>query len=220
VSGLLAAQAFAGLQLAWILYALVVVQSGLSAVNSPAVGEGLQFIRRSQVLAGTFLADLNATVLALPIALFPAINAVRFGGNPATLGLFVTAIGVGGVVSSAFTGPLRQARRSGLVMLVAVSIWGAAFAGFALAHSLWLTLTLLAVAGAAGTFSVVLRGAIVQEVTTDALRGRLTSAEYVSSPPTGPVPARRPGQLVQSPLMAGLVAKRLLTKPRLMTSQQ
>jgi MFS family permease len=263
VSAVLAAQAFAGLRVVWILYALVVVQSGLAAVNTPArrtfvpsllgpdllaaglalnrlgfqvaliagpalaglitaaagghlqacylidavsfggalygvaglppmppladaarpglraVGEGLQFIRRSQVLAGTFLADLNATVLALPVALFPAINAERFGGNPATLGLFVTAIGVGGVASSAVTGPLSRVSRPGLVMLGTVSIWGAAFAGFALARSLWLTLALLAVAGATDTFTVVLRGAIVQAVTTDALRGRLTSAEYV-----------------------------------------
>jgi hypothetical protein len=64
-------------------------------------------------------------------------------------------------------------------MLGTVSIWGAAFAGFALARSLWLTLALLALAGAADTFTVVLRGAIVQAVATDALRGRLTSAEYV-----------------------------------------
>jgi hypothetical protein len=62
-----------------------------------------------------------------------------------------------------------------------VSVWGAAFAGFALARSLWLTLALLAIAGAADTFTVVIRGAIVQAVTTDALRGRLTSAEYVIS---------------------------------------
>jgi hypothetical protein len=118
--------------------------------------------------------------LPFPLAdLVPAINAARFGGNPATLGLFVTAIGVGGVVSSAFTGPLRQVSRPGLVMLGTVSIWGAAFAGFALARSLWLTLALLAIAGAADTFTVVLRGYIVQAVTTDALRGRLTSAEYV-----------------------------------------
>jgi len=263
VSALLAAQAIAGLRVVWILYALVVVESGLAAVNAPArrtfipsllgpdllaaglalnrisfqvtliagpalaglitaaagghlqacylidtvsfgaalygvaglppmppladvarpglraVAEGLQFIRRSQVLAGTFLADLNATVLALPVALFPAIDAERFGRNPTTLGLFYTAIGVGGLVSSAFTGPLTRVSRAGLMMLVTVSIWGAAFAGFALARSLWLTLALLAIAGAADTFSVVLRGAIVQAVTTDALRGRLTSAEYV-----------------------------------------
>ncbi len=263
VSALLAAQALAGLRDVWILYALVVVQSGLSAMSTPArrtfvpgllgpdllaaglalnrlggqvaiiagpalaglitaaagghlqacylidagslgvalygvaglppmppladvarpglraVGEGLQFIRRSQVLAGTLIADLNATVLALPVALFPAINAARFGGNPATLGLFVTAIGVGGLASSVVTGPLRRVRRPGLVMLCTVSVWGAAFAGFALARSLWLTLALLALAGAADTFTVVFRGTIVQAVTTDALRGRLTSAEYV-----------------------------------------
>ena len=141
--------------------------------------EGLRFITRSQVLAGAFLADLNATVLALPVALFPAINAERFGGNPATLGLFTTAIGVGGLLSSACTGPLRHLSRQGLAMLCMVAIWGAAFAGFALVDSLWLTLVLLAVAGAADTFTVVIRGTIVQAVTTDALRGRLTAAEYV-----------------------------------------
>jgi MFS family permease len=144
-----------------------------------AVAEGLGFIRRSQPLAGAFLADLSATVFGLPVALFPAINAARFGGNPATLGLFTAAIGVGGLVSSAVTGPVRDAARQGVFMLCAVGVWGAAFAGFALARPLWLTLGLLAVAGAADTFTVVLRGTIVQSVTTDELRGRLTAAEFV-----------------------------------------
>jgi MFS family permease len=261
VSAVLAAQAFAGLSVLWLLYALIAVQSGLEALNLPArralvpsllapdrlsaglalnrisfqvtlivgpalgglitaaaglqtcylidavsfgaalygvarlpamppqpgtarpgpraVAEGIRFIARSQVLAGAFLADLNATVFGLPVALFPAINAERFGGNPATLGLFTTAIGVGGLLSSACTGPLRQLSRQGLAMLCTVAIWGAAFAGFALARSLWLTLALLALAGAADTFTVVIRGTIVQAVTTDALRGRLTAADYV-----------------------------------------
>jgi MFS family permease len=144
-----------------------------------AVAEGIRFIRRSHVLAGAFLADLNATVFGLPIALFPAINAERFGGSPATLGLFTAAIGAGGLVSSAFTGPVRHVARQGVFMLTTVAIWGAAFAGFALAHTLWLALGLLAIAGAADTFTVVLRSTIVQSVTTEALRGRLTAAEYV-----------------------------------------
>ncbi len=261
VSAVLAAQAFAGLSVLWLLYALIAVQSALAALNMPArralipsllppdrlpaglalnrisfqatliigpalgglltaaagvkacylidaisfggalygvsrlppmppqpgtarpgpraVAEGLRFIQRSQVLAGAFLADLNATVFGLPVALFPAINAERFGGNPATLGLFTTAIGVGGLLSSACTGPLRQLSKQGRAMLCMVTIWGAAFAGFALARSLWLTLSMLAVAGAADTFTVVIRGTIVQAVTTDSLRGRLTAAEYV-----------------------------------------
>jgi MFS family permease len=144
-----------------------------------AVGESIGFIRRSQVLAGTFLADLNATVFGLPVALFPAINAERFGGNPVTLGLFTSAIGAGGLISAAFTGPVRHIARQGVFMLCTVAIWGAAFAGFALAHSLWLVLVLLAIAGAADTFTVVLRSTIVQSVTTEELRGRLSAAEYV-----------------------------------------
>jgi MFS family permease len=264
VSALLAVQAFAGLNQVWLLYLLVAVQFGLSALDRPArstftpallpanrvtaalaldrisfqitliagpalagliaaaphlglracylvdamsyaaalygvgrlpalrapgdrprlgpraVAEGIRFIRHSQELAGAFLADLSATIFALPLALFPAINAERFGGDPRTLGLFTTAIGVGGLGSAVLSGPLGRISRPGRAMLITVAIWGAAFAGFAVAPAvLWLTLGLLAVAGAADTFTVVFRISIVQSVTTEALRGRLLAADYV-----------------------------------------
>lgn len=144
-----------------------------------AVAEGVRFIRRSQPLAGAFLIDLNATVFGLPVALFPAINAERFGGRPGTLGLFTAAIGVGGLVSAALSGPIRHVARHGRAMLAAVAVWGAAFAGFAVAPGLWLTLTLLAVAGAVDTFTVVFRQSILQAVTPEPLRGRVLAADYV-----------------------------------------
>jgi MFS family permease len=144
-----------------------------------AAAEGVRFIRRSQPLAGAFLADLNATVFGLPVALFPAINQARFGGSPRTLGLFMAAIGAGGLVSAALSGPLRHLARPGRAMLIAVTLWGAAFAGFALARTLWLTLVLLAAAGAADVFTVVFRGAILQNVTPEPLRGRVMAADYV-----------------------------------------
>jgi MFS family permease len=144
-----------------------------------AVAAGVSFIRHSQAVAGAFLADLNATVFGLPVALFPAINAERFGGSPHTLGLFTAAIGVGGLVSGALSGPVKHISRQGLAMLIAVAVWGAAFAGFAVASTLWLTLTLLALAGAADMFTVVFRGAIVQGITPDEFQGRVMAADYV-----------------------------------------
>jgi MFS family permease len=141
--------------------------------------EGLAFIRRTPTLCGAFLADVNATFFALPTSLFPAINAERFGGDPRTLGLFTTAIGVGGLVSAVFAGPLRHASRHGLIMLACVAVWGGAFALFAVAPSLWLTLLALAIAGLADTFTVVVRGTIVQQVTPDALRGRVNAADFL-----------------------------------------
>jgi MFS family permease len=141
--------------------------------------EGLAFIRRTPALCGAFLADVNATFFALPVSLFPAINAERFGGDPRTLGLFTTAIGVGGLVSAVFAGPLKSARRHGEVMLACVAVWGGAFALFAVASSLWLTLLALALAGLADTFTVVVRSTIVQEATPDEFRGRVNAADFL-----------------------------------------
>ncbi|MGH3220194.1 MAG: MFS transporter [Streptosporangiaceae bacterium] len=144
-----------------------------------AVAAGIQYIRRSTVLVGAFLADVNATIFGLPVALFPAINAERFGGDPRTLGLFTAAIGVGGLISGALSGPVGHITRQGRAMLWAVAIWGAGFAGFAIARTLWLTLLMLAIAGAADVFTVVFRGTIVQQTTPEEFRGRVTAADYV-----------------------------------------
>lgn len=140
---------------------------------------GLSFIRRTPVLCGAFLADLNATFFALPVSLFQAINAERFGGDPRTLGLFSTAIGVGGLVSAVFAGPLRHAARLGRLMLACVAVWGGAFAVFAVAPSLWLTLLALAVAGLADTFTVVVRSVIVQNASPEEFRGRVNAADFL-----------------------------------------
>jgi MFS family permease len=153
--------------------------AGAARPGPRAVAAGVRYIGRSHVLLGAFLADLNATVFGLPVALFPAINAERYGDDPRTLGLFTTAIGVGGLVSGVLSGPVGRIERQGRVMLIAVAIWGAAFAGFAIAGALWLTLVMLAVAGAADVFTVVFRGAIVQQTTPDEFRGRVTAADYV-----------------------------------------
>jgi MFS family permease len=153
--------------------------AGAARPGPRAVAAGLRYISRSQLLKGVFLADLAATVFGLPIALFPAINSERFGADPRTLGLFTTAIGVGGLVSAALYGPIGRITWPGRAMLGAVAVWGAAFAGFAIATTLWLTLVTLAIAGAADTFTVVFRGTIVQQTTPEEFRGRVTAADYV-----------------------------------------
>ena len=89
-------------------------QSGATRPGLRAAAEGIGFIRRgSPVITGAFLADLTATVFGLPVALFPAINAERFGGDPRTLGLFTMAIGLGGLASAAFSGLVTHVSRQG-----------------------------------------------------------------------------------------------------------
>lgn len=154
-------------------------QDGASRAGLRAVLDGLKFLRRSSLPAGAMLADMNAMVLAAPVALFPAINAERFGGSPRTLGLLAASMAVGGVVGSGLSGLVSRVERQGRGMLIAGAVWGVAIAGFGFAHGLVLSLSLLVVAGAADVTSVVLRMTIIQMATPDAYRGRTSAAEYV-----------------------------------------
>jgi MFS family permease len=151
-----------------------VARPGLSAVAA-----GWRFIAGRPVLAGAFLTDLFATVLAMPIALFPVVNADRFGGDPQTLGFFLSAIAVGGITAGLASGAVTRAGRPGLVMLAAAGVWGVALAAFGLAPTLWAALGCLAIAGAADTISVISRSALVQLATPDAYRGRVSAVEDV-----------------------------------------
>ncbi|WP_436760032.1 MFS transporter [Streptosporangium sp. V21-05] len=151
---------------------------GDGARRGPARG-GWGIILRRPALWGSLATDLAATLLAMPIALFPLVNEIRFGGAPQTLGLFLSALAVGGLGAGLLSGTVTRLRRGGLVQLLAATVWGLALAGFGLAGPLWLALGCLALAGAADTVSVVTRGALVQLETPDRYRGRVSSVEHV-----------------------------------------
>ncbi|MFH9296650.1 MFS transporter [Streptomyces sp. NPDC017520] len=109
---------------------------------------GRLIVLRRPTLWGSMATDLSATLLAMPIALFPLVNEIRFGGDPRTLGLFLSAVSVGGITAGLLSGMVTRLRRAGLVQLYAAGIWGLALACFGLAGSLWPVLGCLAVAGA------------------------------------------------------------------------
>jgi predicted GNAT family acetyltransferase len=152
-----------------------------------ATAAGLRFIGRRPLLVAAFLTDLDAMLLGLPVALFPALNAAHFGGSPRTLGLLNAAVGVGGLVSAVLSGPASRVARQGRGMLAGTMIWGAAIACFGLTASLPLALAMLAVAGAADTLTVTFRAAMVQTVTPDEFRGRVSSVEYIIGSGGAPV---------------------------------
>jgi MFS family permease len=191
LAGLIAA--VGGLKLCYAIDAVTFVASLYAVYRLPAmrpdgsgaqpglraVLDGWRFVWHNRVLSAALLSDLNATVLAMPIALFPAINAERFGGSPRTLGLLTTALAVGGIVGSGLSGPVGRVRRQGRAMLLAIAVWGAALAGFGLVDGLAATLAMLALAGVADVSSVVLRTTVIQLATPDSFRGRVSAAEYV-----------------------------------------
>jgi MFS family permease len=146
---------------------------------------GLAFLRGRQDIYGTFVIDLDAMILGMPRALFPALGLVRFHGGAQTVGFLYAAPAVGAVVGALLTGWVSQVRRQGRAVLIAVAIWGAAIAGFGLVGNFAVALVLLGLAGAADVISAVFRGTILQTATPDGLRGRL-SALHIAVVTGGP----------------------------------
>ena len=154
-------------------------EGGGSAFGLRSVVEGVQYAVRHPLIGMIFLIDLNATVLAMPTALFPALADTHFGGGPQTVGYLYAAVGVGGIIAAILSGPLGHLRHQGRAMLIAVAIWGATIGSVALTDHLWLAVLLLATAGAADIVTTVFRATILQANTPDALRGRLNSLDFI-----------------------------------------
>jgi MFS family permease len=133
---------------------------------------GLKFLVTQPVLLLSFAVDLVAMVFAMPRALFPAVAQEQFGGGSA-VGWLYSAIAIGAMAGGLTSGWIGRVKRQGLALIVAVVAWGLAIALSGLAHSLWLMVLMLAVAGAADLVSAVYRQTIMQTFAPDHLRGRL-----------------------------------------------
>ena len=141
-----------------------------------AVADGLRFARRRRPVLATFIVDINAMVFGSPRSLFAPLALDVFHVGAAGVGLMSAAAGLGAFVASVLSGWTAHVRRPGLAVLVAVGFWSIGIVGFGLAtFSFPLALLCLAVAAGADVFSAVLRSSIVQLLTPDALRGRVSS---------------------------------------------
>ena len=142
-----------------------------------SVRDGFIFLRGKKNLQMSFYVDLAAMVFGMPRALFPAIAAQWYGGDvrhvATVVGLLSAAPAVGAVLASVLSGPLAHLRRQGLAVVLSVVVWGIAIAVFGVARTLWLSLALLALAGAADSVSAIFRMTILQAATPDEYRGRL-----------------------------------------------
>jgi MFS family permease len=160
-----------------LLPALVPAGGGTPAALGSIV-EGLRYLRGQKVLRSTFSIDLIAMIFGMPRAVFPALGVVLFRGGASTVGLLYAAPGAGALLGSLLSGWIGRVRRMGRAVVVSVVLWGAAIAAFGLVRVLWVSLLLLALAGAADVVSAVFRNAILQLTVPDRLQGRLAGTFF------------------------------------------
>jgi MFS family permease len=142
--------------------------------------DGLTYVRRERFLLGAITLDLFAVLLAGATALLPvyARDILKVGSEG--LGLLRAAPGIGaGLLSIWFIFvPLRN--NVGVKMLWSVVLFGAATIVFGLSRNMWLSLSMLAILGAADMLSVYVRSSLIQLNTPNDMRGRVTSVSTLA----------------------------------------
>ncbi len=167
---------FAAAIVALLMIAPIPPAPGAVRPSITSVVEGLRFATKRREVLATFIVDINAMVFGSPRSLFPALALDVFKVGPAGVGFMAAAAGFGAFVGAVFSGWTTTVRRPGRAVLIAVAVWGLGIVGFGLAtFSFPLALLCLAIAEGADVISAVLRSSIVQILTPDALRGRVSS---------------------------------------------
>ncbi|CAL9642183.1 Enterobactin exporter EntS [Streptomyces sp. enrichment culture] len=160
----------------WRLPPLPPLKAAARRAGLADIVDGFRYLVRRRLLLVSFLADVIAMVLGMPRALFPQMAQLDFGGpegGGTALGVLYAAIPVGALLCGLVSGLYARVRRHGVMVVLAIVVWGLSIAGFGMSGPLWLAAVLLAVAGAADMVSMVFRGAILQSAATDEMRGRM-----------------------------------------------
>jgi MFS family permease len=146
-----------------------------SAPVFKSIAEGLRFVANNQVMLAAQTLDMFAVLFGGAVAMLPAFIHEIFHYGPEGLGILRAAPAIGAVATGLYLARHPIDKHAGRWLLWAVAGFGACIIAFALSKSFWLAGVMLLLSGACDGVSVVLRSAIMQLMTPDAMRGRVSA---------------------------------------------
>lgn len=160
-------------------------------VTAAFILDGVRALKGRRPIIGSFLADVNAMVFGMPLALMPAVYNQRYAdsfGSDKYLGVLYAAVPFGMFVATIFSGWTKTITKHGRVVVLSIVVWGAAIVVFGFVNGFVVSLACLAIAGAADMISGVSRQAMLQLTATPEIQGRLQGvgmAVWTSGPALG-----------------------------------
>ena len=142
-------------------------RSGLAA--------GFNFVFANKIILGTITLDMFAVLLGGATSLLPVYAKDILHVGPSGLGYLQAALPMGSVLCALVLAHQPPLQKAGRALLWAVVGFGIATIGFGLAKSFWLSFLMLFICGALDNISVVVRHTLVQLLTPDDKRGRVSA---------------------------------------------
>ena len=136
---------------------------------------GFGFVFNSRVVLGIITLDMFAVLLGGATAILPVYAKDILFVGPRELGWLQAALPTGSILCGFVLAHRPPMQKAGRALLLAVTVFGLATIGFGLSHWYWLSLLMLFLCGAADNVSVVVRHTLVQLLTPDDKRGRVSA---------------------------------------------
>src|SRR5207253_1468121 len=133
------------------------------------------FVFAKKIILGVISLDLFATLFGGATALLPVYAKEILIVGPIGLGLLTAALPLGAVFCAFILAHRRPLQKAGHAMLWAVTAFGVATIAFGLSKWFWFSLLMMFICGAVDNISVVVRHTLVQLLTPDEKRGRVSS---------------------------------------------
>src|SRR5438132_3663872 len=140
---------------------------------------GLRFVFRRKVILATITLDLFAVLLGGVTALLPIFADQILHCGPVGLGWMRATPAVGAFSTALAVAHLPPMKQAGRALLWCVTGFGIATILFGLSKIFWLSLGLLCLVVAVHSVSVLILGSVVQLVTPDEMRGRVSSVNNI-----------------------------------------
>lgn len=169
----------AGLALSYCVCLLMIRSRPFTPSTEPvslrSLGAGLGFVWQTRVIFAAITLDMFAVLLGGATALLPVYAKEILLADPIRLGWMRSAPGIGAVCMSLFLAHRPPMERAGRALLWSVVGFGVATIVFGLSRSFSLSLVMLFAMGLLDMISVVIRHTLVQMLTPDAMRGRVSA---------------------------------------------
>jgi len=158
---------------------LTSTQAKREAPSLASLAAGVKFVRQTKIILATITLDLFAVLLGGAVYLLPAVATDILHVGAFRFGCLRASFAIGAFTMALLNAHLPPFKHAGRAMLWAVAGFGAATIVFGLSHNYWLSLTMLFLAGACDNISVLVRHTLVQLLTPDEMRGRVSAVNNV-----------------------------------------
>jgi MFS family permease len=147
--------------------------------NLHSVAEGVRFVWRTKIILATLSLDLFAVLLGGATYLLPAFSTEILHVGSSKFGCLRAAPAIGAVCMAMVVAHRPPMKKAGRAMLLAVVGFGVATIIFGLSKNYWLSLAMLFLTGAFDNISVIIRHTLVQVMTPDPMRGRVSAVNGI-----------------------------------------